>query len=165
MKKRVVTEDQYPTKPWVFRYLTEEEREVRLVARKKYTDSNKYSAKDFPKLRTYVILVKVLKTGVYYAYCDDTTTNGYPVAASRCTLFRASPRHHGDRSFTLKTLRDDYNGYRRVKHWFDKNMPYNLRDKSKYDMFISRVGSKNCPIKVKIKPHLKNQVRASFTVR
>jgi hypothetical protein len=166
MKKRIITDDQYPTKPWIFRYITNEEHKIRSEARKKYTDSSKYKATDFPKLRTYVILVRVLSTGQIYAYCDDTHTNGLPVSASRCKLFKNSPKHHDDRLFTLRNYREDYNGpIVKVTHWLNKNMPDVLHDKSKFDMFISRVGSKNCPVKIKLSTKLKNQIRATFKVK
>ena len=165
MKKRIVTDTQYPTPPYVFRYMTEEAGKVRRKARKAWLDSGKYTAADFPRLRTYVILIKVLTTGKLYAYSDNTTTNGYPFSVSNCMLFKCNPKNIRRIPFTLKAYREDYSGAERVKHWFDRNMPTNLYDKTKYDMFIARVGSKNCPISVKFNPTIKNQVRASFTLR
>ncbi len=164
MKKRIVTDTQYPLMRGVLKLLTSEEKTIRLKAHRAWKDSNLYTASDFPKVRTYVILVRVLATGKIGAY--DHRTGKF--TKNKCSLFSNNPTSRGNRPFTLKEYRNR-NGSnaapKRVNHWLKYNIPDTFKDKTLYDMFIARVGSKKCPIKVKFEPHSRNQVRASFVVR
>lgn len=161
MKKRVVTEDQYPLPKGVFKLLTPEEKIIRLAAKKKYNESDKYTISDFTKKRYYVVLARSRESGTLYGFYDQHKN---PISESKLLIYTTSLLSFKGSTFRLKALRRyPYSGHSNAEH--NASRLRGMKGSKKFDIFVARVGSKNCPVKVKIKPELKNQARASFVVK
>lgn len=127
-----------------------------------WRESNHYTAKEFPKRRYYVVLLRNKKTGMLCAY-DDTKT---VLSASHVMLFTTRiPYQAKNGKFSIKEYRrpDGYSGHEQATKTMKR-----LQEKGNadlYEMFVSRVGSKKCPIKVMIDPLFDVSRRAPFKVK
>ena len=162
MKKRKITETAYPITREEFKLLSDEEKQVRIAANKEYLASNHYTVNDFPKQRYYVVLAKCKETGVICGWNDAAPDKA--LSTSQVLIYKTPRSRFRNRDFRLKEYRKfDYTGHYNACH-YARNL-FKRKGSEKFEIFVARVGSKNCPIKVKIRPELKNQIRATFCLK
>ena len=131
---------------------------------KAWRESNRYLAREFPKRRYYVVLLRNKETGKITAYND-----GHKILSNdMCMLFTKKMPYvgrNGDAKFSLKEYRkpDGYSGHERAHRVADDLRK--KRNSELYDIFVSRTGSKNCPIKVNYDVLFPVNVRVGFVVK
>lgn len=145
MKKRVVTESQYRTPLADIKLMTEEEKVKARASNKAWRDSNKYRIEEFPKNRYYVVLAKHKESGVIYGYFNNHPNT---LSANSLHIFTSDRYNFKNRLFTLREYRQDGRGVRNANHYCKKMR--NVKGSDKFEFFVARIGSKNCPVKVQL---------------
>jgi len=129
----------------------------------KWRNSDKYSVNDFPRRRIYVVLLRNIKSKRLYAYVDAAKTK---VSETQCQLFHTTPPYYSRPDlFDISRYRQPsgYNGSELALQSLEKVKK--MKGAEDFEIFVSRIGSKKCPIKVKLPSNINSREFGTFKIK
>lgn len=162
MKKRVVTENQYPIIDLeAFKILEDGPKALARNANTAWRESSLYQLSDFPKRRYYAVLAKSVKSGEIFGY---NVGKNSPISRTQLRIYAAGDYEFRNKKFRLDEFRDcKYKGFRDADEACVKLRGY--KGSEKFEIFVVRIGSKKCPIKVKLDKRSRRTGYAIFTLK